>query len=147
MPASSASASPSASQTTTSPAASDTNSSDSYLWDVQGILAERAGAGTLEFLVAFKPEWVAGSFIHWDCPAMKTFNAKVKMIFCSASGAFRVKLPVAPGTQIVQDFADDKARVVRAARRRFGVSAAAAAHIAAAVTEEARDRKRQNTGK
>ena len=146
MSASSASTSPSASQST-SPAASDTTSSDSYLWDVQGILAERAGAGTLEFLVAFKPEWVSGSTIHSDCPAMRTFNAKVKMIFCSASGAFRVKLPVAPGTQIVQDFADDQARVDRAARRRFAVSAAAAAHIAAAVAEEARDRKRQNTGK
>ena len=70
------------------------------------------------------------------------------MIFCSASGAFRVKLPVEPGTQIVQDFAEDKARVIgRAARGRFGVSAAAAAHNAAAVAEEARDRKRQNTGK
>ncbi len=140
------SASPTASQTT-SPAASDTNSSDSYLWDVQGILAERTGAGTLEYLVAFKPEWVSGSIIIADCPAMMTFNAKVKMIFCSASGAFRVKLPLEPGTQIVQDFAEDKARVVRAARRRFAISAAAAAHIADAVSEEVRDRKRQNSGK
>jgi len=132
---------------TTSPTASDPNSSDSYLWDVQDILAERTGAGRLEFLVASKPEWVPGSVIIRDCPAMMRFNAKVKMVFSSASGAFRVKLPVEPGTQIVQDFAEDHARGVRAARRRFSESAATAEHLAAAVSDELRDRKRLNTGK
>jgi hypothetical protein len=132
---------------TTSPTASDPNSSDSYLWDVQDILAERTGAGSLEFLVTFKPEWVPGSMIIRDCPAMMRFNAKVKMVCSSASGAFRVKLPVEPGTKIVQDFAEDHARGVRAARRRFSESAATAEHLAAAVSDELRDRKRLNTGK
>jgi hypothetical protein len=75
-----------------SPQSSD---SDSYLWEVAEILAERTSiGGEEELLIVWKTSWVPKKNLMADGPVMRQFNKSRKCKFTSTTGD--IKLAVVP---------------------------------------------------
>jgi len=53
---------------------------DTYNWEVQDILAERTVKGSREFLVMWKPTWVALDQMDSDGPVYQAWRCTPKMV-------------------------------------------------------------------
>ncbi len=93
----------------TKPATSSNSSvasdaSNSCLWDVQEILAERTSVlGDPEYLVVWKTSWIPKSGMMADGPILRNFEATRKCEFTIGKNVMQMFVPVEPGSSLAAD--------------------------------------------
>ena len=125
----------------TKPATSSNSSiasdaSDSCLFEVQDILAERTSVlGDPEYLVVWKPSWMPKSGMMGDGPTLRNFEATRKCEFTISKNAMHILLPVEPGSTLAADCdeIDYRAHSKRSTR-----------HLAAASSSTSSQQQRQD---